>query len=86
MPRRISFLCVWASPYPITAAGQRRANRISADDSKAYMKPWTAGPVRLAWHPDWELVEAFCIQEDNGAFKKSVIDPSWTPGQAPKGK
>jgi hypothetical protein len=58
---------------------------MTASDSKAYTKPWTAGPVKLAWHPDWELVEAFCIQEDNGAFKKSVIDPSWTPGQAPKG-
>ena len=57
---------------------------MSATDSKAYTKPWTAGPVKLAWHPDWELVEAFCIQEDNTAFKKSVIDSSWAHGQAPK--
>jgi hypothetical protein len=56
----------------------------TADDSKAYIKPWTAGPVQLAWHPDWELVEAFCLQEDNAAFKKTIIDPSWSKGQAPK--
>jgi hypothetical protein len=58
---------------------------MTATDSKAYTKPWTAGPVKLAWHPDWELVEAFCIQEENSAFKKSIIDPSWSQGQAPKG-
>jgi hypothetical protein len=58
---------------------------MTADDSKAYTKPWTAGPVKLAWHPDWELVEAFCIQEDNAAFKKLIIDPSWGHGQTPKG-
>jgi hypothetical protein len=58
---------------------------MSATDPKAYTKPWTAGPVKLAWHPDWELVEAFCIQEDNTAFKKSVIDSSWAQGQPPKG-
>ena len=56
---------------------------MTATDSKAYTKPWTAGPVKLAWHPDWELVEAFCIQEDNTAFKKSIIDSSWAHGQAP---
>jgi hypothetical protein len=56
---------------------------MTATDSKAYSKPWTAGPVKLAWHPDWELVEAFCIQEDNTAFKKAIIDSSWAPGQAP---
>ncbi len=55
---------------------------MTATDSKAYTKPWTAGPVKLAWHPDWELVEAFCIQEDNTAFKKSIIDSSWAHGQA----
>ena len=58
---------------------------MTADDSKAYTKPWTAGPVKLAWHPDWELVEAFCLQEDNGAFKKLIIDPAWGHGQAPNG-
>ena len=58
---------------------------ITADDSKAYTKPWTAGPVKLAWHPDWELVEAFCLQEDNAAFKKQVIDPSWSLEQSRKG-
>ena len=57
---------------------------LTASDPKAYTKPWTSGPVKLAWHPDWELVEAFCIQEDNTAFKKSIIDSSWTNGQAPK--
>ena len=57
---------------------------MTATDPKAYTKPWTAGPIKLAWHPDWELVEAFCIQEDNTAFKKSVIDSSWGQGQAPK--
>ncbi len=56
---------------------------MTADDSKAYTKPWTAGPVKLAWHPDWDLVEAFCIQEDNSAFKKQIIDPSWRHGQTP---
>ena len=56
----------------------------TGDDSKAYTKPWTAGPVKLAWHPDWQLVEAFCLQEYNTAFKKTVIDPSWSQGQAPK--
>jgi hypothetical protein len=58
---------------------------MTADDSKAYTKPWTAGPVKLAWHPDWELVEAFCLQEDNAAFKNKVIDPSWSREQSPKG-
>jgi hypothetical protein len=58
---------------------------MAADDSKAYTKPWTAGPVKLAWHPDWELVEAFCLQEDNGAFKKLIIDPAWGHEQAPNG-
>jgi hypothetical protein len=58
---------------------------LTATDSKAYTKPWTAGPIKLAWHPDWELVEAFCIQEDNSAFKKSIIDSSWAHGQAPSG-
>lgn len=58
---------------------------LTATDSKAYTKPWTAGPIKLAWHPDWELVEAFCIQEDNAAFKKSIIDSSWGHGQAPSG-
>jgi hypothetical protein len=57
---------------------------LTATDPKAYTKPWTAGPIKLAWHPDWELVEAFCIQEDNAAFKKAIIDSSWTNGQAPK--
>ena len=59
---------------------------LTASDPKAYTKPWTAGPIKLAWHPDWELVEAFCLQENNAAFKKQVIDPSWSPGQAPKSK
>lgn len=58
---------------------------LTATDSKAYTKPWTAGPIKLAWHPDWELVEAFCIQEDNAAFKKSIIDSSWGHSQAPGG-
>lgn len=26
---------------------------LTASDPKAYTKPWTAGPVKLAWHPDW---------------------------------
>jgi hypothetical protein len=56
---------------------------LTATDSKAYTKPWTAGPVKLAWHPDWDLVEAFCLQEDNTAFKKSIIDSSWAHGQVP---
>ena len=57
---------------------------MTGDDPKAYTKPWTAGPVRLAWHPDWEIVEAFCLQDDNGAFKKLVMDPAWGGhGQAP---
>ena len=56
---------------------------MTATDSKAYTKPWTAGPVKLAWHPDWDLVEAFCLQEDNTAFKKSIIDSSWAHGQVP---
>jgi len=58
---------------------------MSASDSKAYTKPWTAGPVKLAWHPDWQLVEGFCLQEDNAAFKKSIIDPSWSGGKAHSG-
>jgi hypothetical protein len=58
---------------------------LTADDSKAYTKPWTAGPVKLAWHPDWDLVEAFCLQEDNAEFKKSIIDPSWSGGKGPGG-
>lgn len=58
---------------------------MTATDSKAYTKPWTAGPVKLAWHPDWELVEAFCLQGDNASFKKSIIDPSWSGSKAPKG-
>ena len=57
---------------------------LTATDPKAYTKPWTAGPIKLVWHPDWELVEAFCIQEDNTNFKKSVIDSASTAGQAPK--
>jgi hypothetical protein len=55
----------------------------TADDPKAYTKPWTAGPMKLAWHPDWHLEEAFCIQDDNAAFKKSIIDPSWSKGEVP---
>jgi len=58
---------------------------LSATDPKAYTKPWTAGPVKLAWHPDWEIVEAFCIQDDNSSFKNSVIDPAWTQTQGAKG-
>ena len=58
---------------------------LTADDSKAYTKPWTAGPIKLAWHPDWELVEAFCLQEDNSTFKKLIIDPSRPHEQAPNG-
>jgi hypothetical protein len=50
---------------------------LTTTDSKAYTKPWTAGPIKLAWHPDWDLVEAFCIQEDNAAFKQSIINPAW---------
>lgn len=53
-----------------------------ADDPKAYTKPWTSGPMKLAWHPDWRLEEAFCIQDDNSAFKKAIIDPSWSKGDA----
>jgi hypothetical protein len=26
---------------------------------------------------------AFCIQDDNAAFKKSIIDPSWSKGEVP---
>src|SRR6202051_1239430 len=55
---------------------------MKADDSTAQTKRWTAGPVKLAWHPDWDLVEAFCLQEDNGAFKKQIIDPAWSGGKA----
>ena len=55
----------------------------TTDDSKAYTKPWTAGPMKLACHPDWKLEEAFCIQDDNAAFKKSIIDPSWSKGEVP---
>jgi hypothetical protein len=39
--------------------------------------------MKLAWHPDWHLEEAFCIQDDNAAFKKSIIDPSWSKGEVP---
>jgi hypothetical protein len=28
-------------------------------------------------------VEAFCIQEDDATFKKSIIDPSWSHAEAP---
>jgi len=55
----------------------------TADDPKAYTKPWTAGPMKLAWHPAWKLEEAFCIQDENTAFKKLIVDPSWAPGQTP---
>jgi hypothetical protein len=58
----------------------------TANDAKAYTKPWTAGPVKLAWHPDWKLEEAFCLQEDNAKFKKGIIDPSWTQGATPSDK
>ena len=57
---------------------------LTATDPKAYTKPWTAGPIKLAWHPDWELVEAFCVQDDNSSFKNSVMDPSWNQGQPKK--
>ena len=30
-------------------------------------------------------MEAFCIQDDNSAFKKSIIDSSWSRGQATNG-
>ena len=56
---------------------------MTADDSKAYTKPWTAGPIKLAWHPDWDLVEAFCIQENNDAFQEAVIKPANSEGTAP---
>ncbi len=58
---------------------------LTATDPKAYTKPWTAGPIKLAWHPDWHLVEAFCLQDDNSSFKKSVMDPAWSQGQAGSG-
>jgi hypothetical protein len=58
---------------------------MKADDSKAYTKPWTAGPVELVWHPDWQLEEEFCIQEDNATFKKAFIDPGRPPRSAPNG-
>ena len=58
---------------------------ISVTDPKAYTKPWTAGPVKLAWHPDWHLVEAFCLQDDNSSFKNSVMDPSWNQSQGANG-
>ena len=58
---------------------------LTATDPKAYTKPWTAGPIKLAWHPDWELVEAFCLQNDNSNFKQSVMDPAWAQGQAAQG-
>jgi hypothetical protein len=56
---------------------------MAADDSKAYTKPWTAGPVNLVWHPDWNLVEAFCLQENNNAFQEAVIKPANAEGTAP---
>jgi hypothetical protein len=55
----------------------------TADDPKAYTKPWTAGPMKLAWHPDWQIEEAFCLQDDNTAFKKTIVDPSWSKGGSP---
>ena len=58
---------------------------LTVTDPKAYTKPWTAGPIKLAWHPDWQLVEAFCLQDDNSSFKQSVMDPSWNQGQGGTG-
>jgi hypothetical protein len=56
---------------------------MTADDSKAYTKPWIVGPVDLVWHPDWNLVEAFCLQENNDAFKEAVMKPANSEGTAP---
>jgi hypothetical protein len=47
----------------------------TVDDSKAYTKPFTAA-TKLVQHPDWELAESFCVQEDFDNFKKKVIDPA----------
>ena len=56
---------------------------LKADDSKAYTKPWTAGPIELLRHADWHLEEEFCIQEDNDALQKALIDPMWKGVQVP---
>ncbi len=55
----------------------------TADDPKAYTKPWTAGPMELEGHPDWTILENFCIQEDNDLIQKTLIDPMWKGLQAP---
>jgi hypothetical protein len=73
-----------------TRKGKNIEFTFTADDSKAYTKPFTVGPMELEGHPDWTILENFCLQEDNDALQKALIDPMWkgvpVPGAAPNGK
>jgi hypothetical protein len=48
------------------------------DDPKAYDKPWTAAPRNLKSKPGRELVESFCVPDDNRPSDKPA-KPSGVP-------
>lgn len=46
------------------------------DDPKAYDKPWTAAPRNLKSKPGRELVEYFCVRNENHSSDKTAKPPS----------
>jgi hypothetical protein len=58
--------------------------RITIDDPKAFLKPWTVGaPLTLL--PDTELIEAFCDGHDKTMTRRQV-EPAPEPPSPPLGR
>jgi hypothetical protein len=49
---------------------------VTIEDPKAYTKPWVSKPSMFELKPDWELLEHYCIEEEEQQYEKSIMYPS----------
>lgn len=49
---------------------------IELSDPKAYTKPWTNKPVTFILKPHWELMEHFCIVDEENVYEKNIMIPA----------
>jgi len=54
---------------------------ITIEDPKAYTKVWVNRPATFQLKPDWELLEHYCIEEEEQQYEKSIMYPSDGIGQ-----
>jgi hypothetical protein len=59
--------------------GDALVETATIEDPKYYKQPWSQSRT-FQRHADWEVGEAFCVQDEETRFEKTVVNPAANPG------